>query len=387
MTKTNHVLIDSEAAVFEDGYSQMADLPDVGQCEILRSRVYRGGRQDGVFAIRIDNGSFAFDVLPTRGMGVWRASSGEETLGWQSPIRGPVHPSFVPLSEPSGLGWLEGFDELLVRCGMESNGAPEFAENGQLKYPLHGPIANTPAHMVFAAFDDETGEISVTGVVEEARFHFHKLRLQSTVSTKVGERGFRVRDEVTNYSGVPGEFQMLYHVNFGVPLLDAGAKLVAPVKTVVPRNEHAASGIEKWSEYPAEQPGAEEQVYFFELVGDAERGTQVLLKNAQSTQGASLRFNKAELPHFTQWKNTVAAADGYVTGLEPGTNFPNPRSFEGEQGRVVKLDPGASHTMQLELRWHLQPEEVASTEESITALQGNVQPQVHAKPQPEWCAP
>ena len=47
-------------------------------------------------------------------------------LGWKSPVHGPVHPNFVPLNEPSGLGWLDGFDELFVRCGLESNGAPDF---------------------------------------------------------------------------------------------------------------------------------------------------------------------------------------------------------------------------------------------------------------------
>ena len=41
------------------------------------------------------------------------------------------------------------------------------------------------------------------------------------------------------------------------------------------------------------------------------------------------------MPWFTQWKNTTSVADGYVTGIEPGTNFPNPRTYEGEQGRVI----------------------------------------------------
>ena len=38
-----------------------------------------------------------------------------------------------------------------------------------------------------------------------------------------------------------GEFQLLYHVNFGVPLLEPGATVVAPIKTLVPRTEEAAS--------------------------------------------------------------------------------------------------------------------------------------------------
>ena len=55
----------------------------------------------------------------------------------------------------------------------------------------------------------------------------------------------------------------------------------------------------------------------------------------------SLVHNVKQLPCYSVWKNTTASADGSVTGLEPGTNFPNPRSFEGQKGRVLKLAPGA----------------------------------------------
>ena len=81
--------------------------------------------------IEVDNGRFRFVVIPTRGMGIWRASCGNMQLGWKSPAKGPVHPAMVPLWRGDGLGWLMGFDELLVRCGLESNGAPEFAAKGR----------------------------------------------------------------------------------------------------------------------------------------------------------------------------------------------------------------------------------------------------------------
>ena len=94
----------------------------------------------------------------------------------------------MPLAEPSGLGWLDGFDELLVRCGLESNGAPEFdATTGRLQHPLHGRIANKPAHTCQVTFDPESREIAVTGVVEETRFLITKLRLTTTITTKLGE--------------------------------------------------------------------------------------------------------------------------------------------------------------------------------------------------------
>ena len=87
-------------------------------------RTLRGGLSDGVDVIEIDNGRFRFVVIPTRGMGVWRASCDNVRLGWKSPAKGPVHPAFVPLWEPGGLGWLRGFDELLVRCGLERTAGP-----------------------------------------------------------------------------------------------------------------------------------------------------------------------------------------------------------------------------------------------------------------------
>jgi hypothetical protein len=352
----------------------------------VEQRTLKSGLSAGVTSIHVDNGSFAFDVLPTRGMGIWKAWSGSEEIGWRSPIRGPVHPAFVPLAEPSGLGWLDGFDELLVRCGLESNGAPEFDATGRLKFPLHGRIANRPAHHVEVAIDGDSGEITITGEVEETRFHFLKLRLTTTISTKVGESGFRLRDQVLNISQSPAEIQILYHVNFGQPLLDAGSRVVAPAHTIVPRNARSAEGIRTWDSYSAEQPGFAEQVYFLKLAADANHVTQVLLKNAHGTRGVSLRFNATQLPCFTVWKNTTAASDGYLTGLEPGTNFPNPRSYEGEQGRVKKLEPGASTAFDLQLMLHRGSGQVVAAERTVTELQRGVTPKIFDQPQPGWCA-
>lgn len=387
MAEKSWVLTDLEHDCYIEELVLGADeLPKAAVGCSIRKRTLRGGKQQGVDVVEIDNGLVRLVVVPTRGMGVRKLTSGDHTLGWRSPVHGPVHPCYVPLAEESGLGWLDGFDELLVRCGLVSNGAPDFDEQGKLRYPLHGHIANLPAQQVEVAVDDASGAIRVTGVVEEARFHFHKLRLISTITTRPGQPGFDVHDEIVNDSGVAAEAQLLYHVNFGEPLLDAGSRLVAPAKFVVPRNAHAAEGVAGYDSYPAPQPGAEEQVYFFDLVADAEGQTAVLLRNAHGTQGVSLRYNRKQLPCFTQWKNTPATSDGYVTGLEPGTNFPNPRSYEGQQGRMVKLAPGGSQSFDLQLAWHLDSASVAQAEGRLAELSGTTQPKLYDRPQKGWCA-
>jgi galactose mutarotase-like enzyme len=353
---------------------------------------YEDGVRSGVDALAIDNGKLRLDVVPTRGMSIHRVGiNGDRelpTIGWKSPVRGPVHPSFVNLGEPSGLGWLDGFDEFFVRCGLESNGAPEFdAKSGRLAYPLHGRIANKPARDVQLTVDPEKQEIVLRGVVEEARFHFQKLRMTTTISTTFGSSSFTVRDEVLNASTAPATMQMLYHINFGLPLLDAGSRIVAPVKKLVPRTPRAASAVTTWDSYSAPEPGFEEMVYFFELNAVDDGSTMALIKNAHSTRGVSLAFNKRQLPWFTLWKDTAGEADGYVTGLEPGTNFPNPRSFETAKERVVKLAPGETQAFEIRVDVCSTAKEVANAEAAVAKIQAGRQAEILDQPQAEWCAP
>ncbi len=386
MAVKSWTLTDVENHVYLEELSLSSkDVPGAANGLKVSKRTLRGGLSDGVDEIRVDNGEFSFVVLPTRGMGLWKAWLGELEIGWKSPVRGPVHPKFVPIGEPSGLGWLDGFDELLPRCGLVSNGAPVFDDEGKLVYPLHGRIANKPAHKVEIAIDGDAGTVSVTGVVEETRFHFTKLRMTSTVTTKIGQPGLSIRDEVENFSTGPTDIQMLYHFNFGDPILDGGARVVAPIKTLVPRNDRAAAGIKNWDSYAPPEPQFEEQVYFMELLADEQSDTRALLKNAHGTQGVSLHFNKSQLPWFTVWKNTTSLEDGLVTGIEPGTNFPNPRGYEEEQGRIVNLAGGGKATFDLRLEVHKNSSEVESAAAAIAKIQGDTEPKIHDVPQKGWC--
>ena len=350
----------------------------------ISQQTWHGGLSDGVDELRINNGLLQFSVLPTRGMGLWKGWIGGQTIGWKSPVRGPVHPKFVPLSEPSGLGWLTGFDEWVCRCGAVSNGAPDFGPQGQLTYPLHGHLANLPAHYLEVGIDGD--EITVVGRVIESRFHFHKLELTTTLKTRVNQPGLEIYDEIKNLSASPGEMQMLYHCNFGAPLLGAGAEVVVPARTVVPRNPWSAEAVGHWSTYSAPTPGMPERVYFADLYGDDQHETRVLLRNAKSTHGVSLSWNTQQLPCFSLWKNETALDDGYVTGIEPGTNFPNPRSFEGAKGRVVALAPGATYGMRLRFDFHDSATAVTQAEAAVRALQGGRATELKDQPQPDWCA-
>jgi hypothetical protein len=385
MAKRHWILTDVDADIYQEHLSIGPDqIGGSAKDYSVTKRRLRGGRRDGVDVIDVHNGRLSFVVVPSRGMGIWRANCGPVSLGWLSPIRGPVNPMLVPLWEGTGLGWLSGFDELLVRCGLESNGAPEFLPNGALRYPLHGQVANIPAHRVALLVDGDSGEISVTGVVDEARLFGNKLRMTTTISTRAGSPELTVSDEIQNISAEPSELELLYHINFGAPLLTPGAKVVLPAKTVAPRDVIAAQNVPDWNVYGPETPGLGEACFFCELLADAAGQTRALLRSAAGDQGASLKFDKSQLPCFTIWKNRQAVIDGYVTGLEPGTNFPNRKSFEKQKGRVIVFAPGEVRRFSVTIEAHTDAASLADAERAIAAIQGSTKPQISDQPRADW---
>ena len=122
-----------------------------------------------------------------------------------------------------------------------------------------------------------------------------------------------------------------------------------------------------------------EEAFFFELAADASGRSNVMLRNAAGDRGLSLSFPKQQLPCFTLWKNTQAEADGFVTGLEPGTNYPNLKTFERDRGRVIQLQPGESYQTSIEMRIHDSADAVTQVEEQIQSQQ-SPEPQQHAVP-------
>jgi hypothetical protein len=355
----------------------------------VRKRTLRGGLRDGVDVIEVHNGALSFTVLPTRGMGLWRGAYRGQFLGWRSPVRGPVHPQFVSLTDHGGLGWLTGFDEWLVRCGLASNGPPgedvvthKDGRTTRTPLTLHGRIANRPAHFVEVRVGlDPPYEISVVGHVAEAGLFLPHLHLTTTTTTVPGSNRVVVHDVVENRAAQPAEMQMLYHVNVGPPFLEAGSRVVAPIREMAPLTKRAAEGIDTYETYAGPTTGYAEQVYAYELLADGHGRTLALLSNAAADRGLAVRFGQRELPCFVVWKNTAAVEDGYVTGLEPATNYPNLKTFERQQGRVRVLPPGGRWEATVALDVFDTREGVAGALAEVAKLQAQAPAKVHRTPQ------
>ena len=343
------------------------------------------GGSRGVQCVTMTAGELQLLVLPTRGLSLGWAELDGIRFGWDSPVRGPIHPQFVPLGEPGGLGWLDGFDEMLVRCGLTSNGAPDFDEQGRLIHPLHGRIANLPARYWSVDIDQSQDTVTLTGAVEENRFHFSRLELQTEIQICGNDGVIRISDMVVNRSDRPAQIQLLYHANFGPPILEPGSRVHAPIKRLVPRDSHAAQDVGRWDTFDKPDPGYREQVYFTSMQSDSNGQTQAVLTDAKQQRGVALRYSTDALPCFSLWKNTVGMADGYVTGLEPATNFPNPRSFEEAQGRVVELPSGGRQEFELELELMVEANAVSQAIGRVEKL-ANSEAEIESQLDPNWCS-
>ena len=387
------VLIDCSADIYEGSWQiSSRNFPDWGGPQWSMTKfTLRGGKQHGVDVVELDNGEMTISVLPTRGMNVLHAVTDHARLAWDSPLREVIHPAYIEEGLRGGLGWLEGFNELMCRCGVESMGPPGpdviIDNQGNKKtvmLSLHGRISNTPASRLWLGVDLEPPHrLTVGGDVYDTRMFGPSYMLRTAISTLPGASEFTIDDEIRNLGGQPAPMEILYHCNYGPPVLGEGARLVAPVRKVSARDHRALDGMCHWDLYGPPETGFVEQCYFFTLYADRQGRTCTALVNAEGDLAAAIRFSTRQLPCFTLWKNTASEADGYVTGLEPGSAYPNPRQFEREKGRLRILEPGEVYKASLSMALIRGRSEVKELRGRIAALAKGKTPQVCSEIDPD----
>ncbi len=345
----------------------------------VRMRTLHGGRQEGVSVVDIDTGAMKVSVVPTRGMNVLEAYVGKVRIGWKSPVSEVVNPAFLELGGRGGVGWLEGFNELVVRCGYEWVGHPGMDEGVML--PLHGLAANIPASRVVLSIDEQPPYvIRLRGELKEQAFKKVNFVIATELSTEPGAVSFSLHDTLTNQGDYPKEYEALYHSNFGPPLLDPGARFSAPVQQVSPFNERAISEMDDWQTYKPPTRDYDETVLNVVPYGDARGETLAVLANAAGEQGFSMGFNIGQLPVFSLWKNTDTMTQGYVTGMEPGTSFAYNRSYQRALHRVPTIGP--KEQRHFDITYTFLPDKAAVDQalQRVQAIQGDQQTEMRKTP-------
>ncbi len=324
----------------------VGSLSQVGGVRLI---ALQEGTSQGVRVAEFETGTgFAFHVLLDRGMDIGAAKFRGASLAWEA-SPGPAHPTY---HDREGLGWLRTFHGgMVATCGLTYAGAPTVDEGEGLG--LHGRVSHLPASGVWAdgGWRGDEYEMWVRGRMRETVVFGENITLTRRVSAQLGESRLTIRDLVANEGFRTAPHMMLYHCNFGFPLLAEGSELLAPSGRVVARDEVAAPGLSGHARYEAPIEGYQEQVFYHDLLADEEGFVTVLLVNrgfeGGNGLGVYLRYRQAELPRFIQWK--MVGEGDYVTGLEPANCGVEGRDRDRAAGTLQFLEPGEQREYLLEI--------------------------------------
>lgn len=374
------VLTDSEKNIKQGKWSiSSKDLGIKSEIFSVENVILKGGKQEGTELLTIKSNNFSIKLSPTRGLGVISVVGDGIRMGWDSPVNEIVNPKFINLESRSGLGWLDGFNEMMVRCGFEWTGHAVQADG--MIYTLHGRAQNTPVSKLIVTIDDKAPyTINVKGLIKENTFKKSNLETWVSLSYVPGTKEFIVHDTITNKGDYIKDYQIIYHSNYGTPILEEGAKFVAPVKEISPFNDYAQAGLKTWQTYLGPTKNFDEMVFNVYPYADEKGDTQVMVTNKAGDKAAGIAFNINQLPVLSLWKNTDTLKQGYVTGLEPGTSFAYPVTIEREQKRVRQLDPGQSAEFILKYNLLSSKDEVTKYAAKIKAIQGQRETKIVNQP-------
>ncbi|WP_409342502.1 aldose 1-epimerase family protein [Paenibacillus sp. MBLB4367] len=309
------------------------------------------GMEDGVELVRVRTGAgLTYEVSPSRGMDIGMSEFAGVPIGWQAP-GGIAHPAYY---DAQGTEWLRtAAGGLLMTCGLSNVGSP--CEDGGRRHGLHGRIHHLPARHVGAegVWDGDEYEMTVKGTIDETSIFGDHLRLTREIRSRLGENVIRIRDRVENAGFTRAGHMMLYHFNFGFPLMDEHTEIEFPGTAVFPREpETPAEGYDRWQ--PPEA-GFKERVYVHRDIRSVQGRAYVRIGNERFPRAdggvqplcAELSWSTKHLPHLVQWK--MPGQGVYVLGLEPANCAVDGRAAERQRGTLVRLEPGESIGYELEL--------------------------------------
>lgn len=331
---------------YRDKISNSAQLGGI-ETSVLDNGVGRGVR---IAWINTGTG-LRYKVLIDRAMDISDAFYNQYSLAWLS-HGGITAPQ--PFSD-KGIDWLRTFNGgLLTTCGLTHVGGPEYDSYGERG--IHGHISNIPAEIEsIIQPDPRMGkmEMSITGIIRETRIFGPSLTLRRTISSTLGKANIYIHDEVINYGNTPAPLMVLYHFNFGYPLVDERTEILWE-GTWEPRfGAENAKIFREGNSFKTCPPPIDdhlssgEEVVLIDPISDDEDRCSCGLYNPKINLKVALNFNKKQLPTLTNWQHW--GKNEYVTGLEPGTNHPIGQAKARENQELILLAPNESRFFDLTL--------------------------------------
>jgi galactose mutarotase-like enzyme len=318
----------------------------------IETSVIDNGAGRGTRIAWINTGTgLRYKVVLDRAMDIADAFYNQHCLTWLSHA-GITSPQ--PFSN-HGMDWLRTFGGgLLTTCGLSHVGGPETDAYGERG--IHGLISNMPAEIESIIQPDPLSgkmEMSITGIVKETKIFGPSLELRRTINATLGEPAIRIHDKVTNRANTPTPHMILYHFNFGWPLVDEGTDILWQGTWQSMEGDQVDKIFKEGNDFKkclaplAKHRGTGEAVVAIDATPDQSGTCTCGLYNAKLGFAVAMRFQKTQLPWLTNWQHW--GTEEYVTGLEPGTNPPIGQAKARKENQLILLEPGESRSYDVEL--------------------------------------
>lgn len=303
-------------------------LAGIREVQLLR------GRGEGTALAEFYNAAgLRFSVVPDRCSDIFDLSYRGVNISFQSK-NGLVSPlDFSSVNGDFSNQWPGG---MLVTCGLDNVG--EHCGNN----PTHGRISHIPAQSFGTKtyWDGDRYILRSESETHQASLYGSHLSLRRCIETEANSKVLTICDTITNSEDAEAPYLLLYHCNFGYPLLQATSRV--KVSAIRRRCLSAKEG----NPFEMSEPvmGADEELYLYKA---SPAVTTAVLYNEFLELGAYLRFHCENLPNMLQWK--LMKTHDYVLAFEPCNFSGENREKAMESGSIPVLAPYCSVENRLEL--------------------------------------
>jgi hypothetical protein len=337
------------------------------------------GLERGIRMLEFRTGTgLRFTALIDRALDLADCEFNGMAIGWHSPA-GFRNPGLHEYEGEGGLAWARSFSGLLITCGLDHilfmNEVPAdnyvYSPKKTVSHSLHGRVGTIPARLngYGERWEGDRCYLWAEGVIQQAAVFGEDLHLIRRIEAEVGCNEIRLSDRVVNHGFYRTPHMYCYHINVGYPVLDEGARFLAPIRDV-PWAAHAGASYRKqnvgYRTMAAPQTNFHEQVWQHEMGADREGGVPVALVNERLGLGFEVTTRKDQFPCLYEWQNLQSGQ--YALGIEPSTNHVLGNLAARERGEMIWLEHGEERAYDSVFRVLADPAQIAASESRIAAI-------------------
>ncbi len=293
------------------------------------------GYADGCRCIDVRTGSgFEYTVVCDRGMDISLASYRGVNLPFLTENM-EANPTFY---DSQGSEWIKTFSGgLLTTCGPTHLG-PSCTDGGET-LGLHGRWSSLPGRQVCDMTDFDEGKIEIAGTLVDSSPFGHKLKIKRKIKSEFGQSFVIIEDSIKNEGSKPTPLNILYHINFGYPLLDETATVHVCSDSCCGYDDYSRQRMNEQGS--VKSPCGENcEKNYLHTFSQSDGSVTVWIHNKNILDGLAvyITFDCRSLPYLTQW--VLEDIKDYVLALEPASVPCESRNILREKGLLPFINSG-----------------------------------------------